>query len=40
MRQILLPSVMRSSWQCEPIEGMGLECGMASETPRCSSRNR
>lgn len=39
MRQVTLASLIRNSWQWEPIEGMGLEWGIPSVSPRCDRRS-
>lgn len=40
MRQILLLSEMRSSWQRSPIRGIGREQGKDRLSPCCSNRSR
>src|SRR5712691_111414 len=33
-------SLIRSSWQCGPITGIGHECGRLNVSPRCNSLSR
>src|SRR5690606_22189105 len=40
MRQILSLSVIRSSWQWVPMDGIGLECGRDNFSPRRGRRNK
>jgi len=40
MRQVFPASLICSSWQCAPIEGIGRDCGIESDTPFWSCRGR